>query len=171
MRGLSHFIGRHVGAPFVMLKEGGVLSWILVAIWALYPFVIQTLIHPTDAVGFQAWIQGLPISHYVTARAIFAGEITTFLVLVTLSLLQLGVLVLLYRRLQFAFSVWLLALILIGGIANGIWWLRTGYFDLQGALAGLTPLVLVVACEFVCERLGQDFVFGKGQRPHYADVI
>jgi hypothetical protein len=170
MTGIGHFFGRHFGAPFVMLRQGGVLSWILVAIWGLYPFAVQTVIHPTDAVGFQAWVQGLPISRYVTHQALIAGEVTAIIALVGLSLLQLGVLVLIYRRLQFSFSVWLLALLLIGGVANGIWYLGTGYFDLQGALAGLTPLVLVVVCEGVCERLGQDFVFGKGVRPHYGDV-
>jgi hypothetical protein len=171
MTGLGQLIGRHFGAPFAMLARAGVLGWMLVAIWVLYPFAVQTVIHPADAVGFQAWVQGLPVARYLSNQALVAGEITALLVLAALSLLQLGVLVLIYRRVQFSFSVWLLALLLIGGIANGIWWLRTGYFDLQGALAGLTPLVLVVACEMVCERLGQDFVFGKGNRPHYGDVI
>jgi hypothetical protein len=171
MTGLGHFIGRHLGAPFAMLSRAGVLGWILVAIWVLYPFAVQTVIHPSDAVGFQAWIQGLPVSQYVTQRALIAGAVTAVLFLGALSLLQLGVLVLIYRRVQFSFSIWLLALLLIGGVANGIWWLETGYFDVAGALAGLTPLALVVACEAVCERLGQDFVFGKGIRPHYGDVI
>ena len=171
MGNIAHFVGRHIGAPFHMLRNGGVLSFLLVVIWFLYPFVVQTLIHPTDAVGFQAWIQGLPISRMVSAQSVFAGAITTFIVLVALSLLQLGVLVLLYRRLQYSFSVWFLALLLIGVFANGLWWLRTGYFDLAGALAGLTPLVIVVVCEGVCEKLGQDFVFGKDVRPHYGDVI
>lgn len=171
MTALGHLIGRHFGAPFVMLREGGVLAWVLVAIWVLYPFAVQTVIHPSDAVGFQAWVQGLPIAQYISQRAMIAGEIIALLALAMLSLLQLGVLVLIYRRVQFSFSVWLLALLLIGGLANGIWWWRTGYFDLMGALAGLTPLALVVACEMVCERLGQDFVFGKGNRPHYGDVV
>jgi hypothetical protein len=151
---LGRLIGRHLGAPFAMLARAGVLGWILVAIWLMYPFAVQTVIHPGDAVGFQQWIQGFAL-----------------IVLAGLSLLQLGVLVLIYRRVQFAFSIWLLALLLIGGIANMIWWMRTGYFDLAGALAGLTPLALVVGCEAACEKLGMDFVFGKGRRPHYEDVI
>jgi hypothetical protein len=167
---LGRFIGRHFGAPFAMLARAGVLTWILVAIWLMYPFAVQTVIHPGDAVGFQ-WIQGFQVSRYLTSQALVAGEITALIVLAGLSLLQLGVLVLIYRRVQFAFSIWLLALLLIGFVANGIWWLRTGYFDLAGALAGLTPLVLVVGCEAACEKLGMDFVFGKGQRPHYEDII
>ena len=165
MFGIGRFFGTHVGAPLAMVREGGFLTFMLITIWVAYPFALQTVIHPTDAVGFQAWVQGLPISHYVSAQAVIAGEITAIIVLVALSLLHLGVLVLLYRRLQYAFSTWLLALVLIGGVANGIWWLSTGYFDLHGALAGLSPVGIIIVCQGVCERLGQDFVFGKNVRP------
>jgi hypothetical protein len=170
MKGISFFLGRYVWAPIDMLQKGGVLSLVLVTIWVLYPFVLQTLIHPTDAVGFQAWVQGLPISRYVSRQAIFAGEITTLIVLVALGLLQLGVVVLLYRRLGYRFSVWPLALVLIGGVANGIWWWRTGYLDLRGASAGLSPLVLAAVCQGACEKLGQEFVFGKNARPSMSGV-
>ena len=61
--------------------------------------------------------------------------------LVTLSLLQLGIVTMIYRRAQFFVQLWPLAVFLVGGIANGIWWLRTGYFDPGGAMAGLTPLM------------------------------
>jgi hypothetical protein len=173
MRGdeLGRFIGQHFGAPFAALARAGVLGWILIAIWLMYPFAVQTVIHPGDTVGFQQWIQGFEVSRYLTSQALVAGEVTALIVLGALSLLQLGVVVLIYRRVQFAFSSWLVALLLIGVVANAIWWMRTGYFDLAGALAGLTPLVLVVGCEAACEKLGMDFVFGKGQRPHYEDII
>jgi hypothetical protein len=167
MESIGAWFGRHFVAPFTMFRDAGFLGLILACLWLMYPFAMQTVIHPSDAVGFQAYIQGLPISQYVTQRALLGGLALAVIALGCISLMHFVVLLLIYRRVQYAFSCWFVALVLIGGVANGLWYLRTGYFDLLGALAGLTPLVLMVGLEGVFERLGQDFVFGKGERPYY----
>jgi hypothetical protein len=160
-------IGRYLGGLQEAWQESGVLGWLLVAVWVLYPVAVVTVYHPADAVGFQAWLQGLAIPHFATTRMLLAGEAEALLALAALSLLQLGIIVLIYRRAQFFVQLWPHATFLIGGIANGIWWLRTGYFDPSGAMAGLTPVVAVVVCHGVCERLGANFVFGPGSKPPY----
>jgi hypothetical protein len=170
MEGFGYWFGRHFVAPFSMFRDAGILGFILICIWLVYPVAVQTVIHPTDAVGFQAYIQGLPIAQEVTRQVMIYGELSALFMLAFLTLLQFLVLLFIYRRVQYTFSTWLVALILIGGIANGVWWLRTGYFDPWGAFAGLMPLIAMVGLQGVLERLGQDFVFGKGVRPHYADV-
>jgi hypothetical protein len=165
MNNFGAFVARFTAAPFVALQRSGPLGWVLGTIWVLYPFAIQTVIHPSDAVGFQAWIQGLPVAEFVSRQARATGLIIAVLVFVVLSLLHFGTLLLIYRRVQFVFSMWPLGLLLIGFVANSLWWLRTGYFDLTGCLAGLAPLGIIVVCEIVFEHLGTDFVFGKGNRP------
>jgi hypothetical protein len=168
MDGLGNFLGRHFVAPFAALSEAWYLTIFLVLIWLMYPVAVQTIIHPEDAVGFQQWLQGLPVSQFVTSQAKNWGLLNALFVLIFLFLAHFLILLLIYRQTQRSFSTWIVALLLIGVVANGMWWLRTGYFDISGALAGLMPLVLVIAIEAVFEHLGQDFVFGKGERPDFA---
>jgi hypothetical protein len=160
-------VDRYLGGLYEAWIVSGVLGYLLVLVWLLYPVAVVTVFHPSDAVGFQLWLQGFSVPRTMTSRALNAGEGTALLALVMLSLLQLGIVTLIYRRAQFFVQLWPLALFLVGGIANGIWWMRTGYFDPAGALAGLTPLVAAVACHGVCERLGGNFVFGPGPKPQY----
>jgi hypothetical protein len=161
---LGELIGRHTVAPITALRDAGFLSWMLAGIWLLWPVALQSVIHPSDAVGFESWIQGLPVAEYISRRAWAAGLTISLLALVVLGLVHFLVLLLIYRRTQKEFSLWLIGLLGIAGLANAVWWLRTGYFDLSGALAGLgTPAILIV-CEMVFEGLGKQFVFGKGNR-------
>ena len=149
--------------------ESGVFGYLLVLVWLLYPVGVVTAFHPVDAVGFHAWLQGVAIPRVVTRRQWNVGEGEALLALAVLSGSQLGLVTLIYRRAQFFVQLWPLATFLVGGIANGIWWLKTGYFDPAGAMAGLTPLVAAVVCHGVCERLGGNFVFGPGRKPHFED--
>ena len=48
------------------------------------------------------------------------GELSALFMLAFLTLLQFLVLLFIYRRVQYTFSTWLVALILIGGVANGV---------------------------------------------------
>jgi hypothetical protein len=167
---MIRMFGYYVLAPITALSRAGALSIVLVAIWIMYPFAVQTVFHPQDAIGFQAWMQGLPVSRYITDRAAHAGVFTALLVLAGLSLLQFVVTLLIYRAVKFSFETWLLALILIGGVGNGIWWLATGYWDPIGAFAGVTPLFLMVACQTACEKFGMKIIFGEGVRPQVEDA-
>ena len=160
----GEWFGRHFVAPFAMFGDAGILAVLLVIIWLAYPFALQTVFHPSDAIGFQQWMQGLPISEYITQQARMWGLASALMALAFLCLLHFLVLLLIYRRTQYAVSLWLVAVLLIGGIANGIWYLETGHFDLQGALAGLSPVVFIIACEMVFEYLGHNFMFGP-ERP------
>jgi hypothetical protein len=149
--------------------ESGIYGYLLVAVWLLYPVAVVTVFHPADAVGFQAWLQGVAIPRIVTKRMLNVGAGEAVLALTVLSLLQLGLVTLIYRRAQFFVQLWPLAVVLVGGIANGAWWLKTGYFDPWGAMAGLTPVFAAIGCHALCERLGGNFVFGPGKKPSFDD--
>jgi hypothetical protein len=143
-----------------MFRDAGFLSLLLVIIWLAYPFALQTVLHPSDAIGFQQWMQGLPVSQYISQQARMFGLASALLALAFLCLLHFLVLLLIYRRTGYAVSLWLAATLLIGGIANGVWYYETGHFDVQGALAGLSPVVFIIGCEIVFEFLGHTFMFG-----------
>jgi hypothetical protein len=163
MNGLDKYLGG-LYAAWVM---SGVLGYLLVLGWLLYPVAFVTVLHPSDAVGFQLWLQGFVVPHFMSHRALYAGEGAALAALAALSLLQLVIVTLIYRCSGFFVQLWPLALFLVGFIANAVWWARTGYFDPVGALAGLMPVVAAVACHAVCERLGARFVFGPGAKPQY----
>jgi hypothetical protein len=160
-------LARYLGGLLEAWQASGVFGYLMVAVWLLYPVAVATVFHPADAVGFQAWLQGAAIPRWVTDRMLIAGEFSALMALVALSLLQLGLITMIYRRSQFFVQLWPLALFLVGGIANGIWYFRTGYFDLGGAMAGLSPIVATVACHGICERLGANFCFGPGPKPQF----
>jgi hypothetical protein len=160
-------IGKYIAGLQEAAKEGGFLTFLLMMIWLLYPCAVVTVFHPSDAVGLQLWLQGFVVPDYMTHRALNEGEGAALFVLFTLSVFQFLIIALIYRRIQFMIEFWPAAVVLIGGIANGLWWIKTGHFDPEGALAGLTPLVAAVICHGVCERLGAEFVFGPGEKPHY----
>jgi hypothetical protein len=162
---LGAAVGDYYGALVVGFRRAKFVGFMIVAMWMAYPTAVQTVIFPFDAINFMAWIQGQPVRHVATSQALLAGEFTALLGLLCLSLFQLGAMVVFYRRAQFAVTVWPLAVVLIGFIDNGIWWQATGHFDLEGALAGFTPMVLSVVCQGLCERMSKDFVFGPGNRP------
>ena len=91
------------------------------------------------------------------------------LALAVLSLLQLGVVSLIYRRARDLGVSNLpqlcpLAIVAVGVIANGVWWWEKGYFDIEGALSGLSPVVLAVVCHGICERFARKLVGGPA--PH-----
>jgi hypothetical protein len=160
-------MGRYLGGLYEAWQASGIFGYLLVVVWLLYPVAVVTVFHPSDAVGFQAWLQGVPIPQMMTNRMVNVGQGEAVLALAALSLLQLGIVTLVYRRAGFFVQLWPLATFLVGGIANGIWYWRTGYFDPGGAMAGLSPVVAAVVCHGICERLGAQFVFGPGSKPQH----
>jgi hypothetical protein len=160
-------LDRYLGGLYEAWIASGIFGYLLVPVWLLFPVAFVTVLHPSDAVGFQLWLQGFVVPHFMSDRALYAGEGVALAALAALSLLQLVIVTLIYRRAQFFVQLWPLALFLVGVVANGIWWMRTGYFDPSGALAGLMPVFAAIACHAVCERLGAEFVFGPGAKPQY----
>jgi hypothetical protein len=159
-------IARNLGGLHEAWLESGVFGWLLVFVWLMYPVGVASIYWPSDVLGFHAWLQGLVVPHYATMRMLIVGEIFALLSLAILSLLQLCIVVMIYRRAQFYVQLWPLATFLVGVIGNGVWWLWTGHLDPFGALFGMSPIVATVACQGVCERLGAKFVFGDN-RPQY----
>jgi hypothetical protein len=161
-------LGKYYGDLRVAADRGKLVSSVLVIGWLLFPVAVQTAFHPADAVGFEYWLQHQPVPRFYTEHMVAAGEITAAMALIGLGLFMLGATVLFYRRAGYWVKLWPAAAIVVGLIANGVWWYHTGYFDRVGALAGATSLALMVICEAVCEHLGADFVFGQGKRPRRA---
>src|ERR1700733_7322479 len=157
----------YLGRLYDVWLCSGPLGYLMVLVWLAYPVVAVTIYHPADAIGFQAWLQGYAIPNYFTSRQLNVGLGEAILALAVLILIHLVVVTLIYRRAQMFVQFWPLATFLVGGIANGIWWWRTGYWDPTGAMAGLTPVVAAIVCHAVCERLGGNFVFGPGPKPQY----
>jgi hypothetical protein len=159
-------IAKYLGGLQETWSVSGILGYLLVATWLLFPVAVVTVYHPSDAVGFQLWLQGFAVPNSMTKTALNAGFLAALFFVAVLGLVQYQLIVLIYRRAQFVVHFWPLALFLVGGIANGLWWLKTGYFDPAGAMAGLSPVLAAVICHGVCEKLGAEFVFGK-DKPQY----
>src|SRR5580658_3068323 len=125
---------RYLGGVYDTCIAGGPYSCALGVLWALQPTAFVAVIHPSDTVGFQLWLQGFVVPKYMSHQALNAGEGVAIVAFLALLLLQLGVVTLIYRRANDYVKVWPLALFLIGFVANSIWWLKTGYFDPEGAM-------------------------------------
>jgi len=139
--------------------------------WVAFPFVVQTVLHPTDAVWLQMRLQGLPVPHAFTSQQAASGLIIAVFALAVLVLLQMVCTVLFYRRAQIEGSsvatpmLWPCSALAIGGVGNAIWWACTGVFDPNGGLVGWAPAALTVGGELLCNKLGRDFVLGNGKVP------
>jgi hypothetical protein len=153
-------MGSYLGRLYETWTYSGPLGYLLVIVWLLYPVAVATIFHPTDAVGFQAWLQGMDIPRYVSHQAVGVGLLEALIALVILFVFHLVIVTLIYRRTQIKVHFWPLALVLVGVVANGFWYLFTGHWDVAGALAGASPAFLAIGAHGVCERLGERFVFG-----------
>ena len=135
--------------------------------WVAFPFFVQTVLHPTDAVRLQLKLQGLPVPHLFTAQQAASGLVEAVFALCVLVLLQMACTMLFYRRAKMEGSsvatpaLWPLAA-LSGVIGNGIWWYATGAFDPSGGVVGWSSAALTVGGELLCNRLGREFVLGPG---------
>jgi hypothetical protein len=160
-------IGNYLGGLYEAWRVSGIFGWLLVAVWCLWPTAFVTVWHPSDAVGFQLWLQGFVVPNFLSGRALYAGEAAALLFLAMLSLAQYNILQMIYRRCGFFVQMAPLAFILLGLIGNGIWYWRTGVFDLEGCLVGLLPMVGTIISHGICEHGAGEFVFGPGEKPHY----
>jgi hypothetical protein len=137
----------------------------LLVLWAIFPTAVQTVFHPWQAIGFQFWLQKLPVPRLYTPHQVSVGEMEALAAMVVLGLMTFFTTVAFYRSATFSVKLWPVPGIFVGCVGGIAWWYYTGFFDTFGALALMTSLALMVLCEALCEHLGQDFVFGKGVRP------
>jgi hypothetical protein len=135
--------------------------------WLLFPFALQTVLHPTDAIRLQMALQGLPVPQMFTAQEAGSGFVEAVFALGVLVLLQMVCTVMFYRRAQMEGSsvatpaLWPMAALLPGVIGNAAWWYGTGAFDPGGCIVGLSSAALTVGAEMLCNKLGREFVFGS----------
>jgi hypothetical protein len=158
-------VGKYYGNLRVACGRAKLLVSVLIAGWLSWPVSVATMFHPTDAIGFQFWLQREPVPRFYTWHQATAGVIDASVTLGCISIVMLGATVLFYRRAKFMVKLWPVPAVLIGGVASAGWWLYSGFLDKPGVLFGLSALAFTVICEAVCEHLGADFVFGKGVRP------
>jgi len=162
---MNRWLGSVIEAA--QLARGLVAS--IATVWCLLPFTAQMVAHPDDVIRLQHWLAGEPIPSAFGAQQLFAGELAAWLTLAALVLLLLGLLTVLYHRLQFAVMLWPVAAIALGVIGNLLWAHTLGFYDdVPGYLAGLLPAALTVIWQRAAEGWAEDFVFGRGNRPPYA---
>ena len=136
--------------------------------WIAFPFAVQTVLHPVDALRLQLRLQGLPVPQMFTAQQAASGLVEAVFALCVLVLLQMVCTVLFYRNAQkegapiIMPALWPLAALLPGVIGNAAWWYATGAFDPGGCVVGLSSAALTVGSELLCNRLGRNFVLGTG---------
>jgi hypothetical protein len=161
------------GMAYVIgLRRAGVLKFFLVAAWFVVPFLAQMIQHPTHAAGFFFyWLQGQPVPRYFGSAEVTRAEFMALGALAAVVFVYLVVTTLIYRRAQFYVPLWPFAALLIGVVGNAGWWFGTGTWDTAGALAGFFPAALAGIASAVCEKLGADFVFGKGNRPAFDEEV
>jgi hypothetical protein len=136
-------------------------------VWFLLPFLVQMAVHPDDVIRLQHWLEGMPIPQDFSHQELTAGEFLAVMMIATLGLLLLGLLTVLYHRLQFALTVWPIAALALGVVGNLIWFEILGFADAPGIIIGFVPAGLTIIWQRCAEGWAQDFVFGRGNRPAY----
>ena len=112
------------------IRAGPVLVGLVAAGWIAFPFAVQTVLHPGDAILLQYKIQGLWVPRVFTAQQQTVGFIEAVLALAALVMFQLVGTTLFYRREMDGASVatpalWPLACGL-ACLGNAAWFLGTG---------------------------------------------
>jgi hypothetical protein len=158
-----------LGSVIEVTRRVPFLAFGIVLVWFLLPFITQMVIHPDDVIRLQHYIEGNEIPRSFGAQQITVGLFYAVTMIVVLGLLLLGLLTVLYHRLQFALTVWPVAAIALGLIGNLIWsQILAKQFpqgDLPGILVGFGPAIVTIVWQRAAEGWAQDFVFGRGQRP------
>ena len=141
--------------------------------WALFPFAVNTVLHPSDVIRLQAVMQGLPKPHLFTSQQLTSGCVQALFALGVLVLVQIVATTLFYRRVQMFHvgpvaipTLWVLAA--FTGIIGDVAWVAAGQADLPGMIVGGSSVVLTVLAEWVVNGLGRDFVYGRATGAHPA---
>ena len=163
--------GAYAGDVHVAAKRAGRYAVAVAAGWLAFPFAVQTVLHPTDAIGLQLKLQGLPVPHVFTSQQAGAGFVEAVIALLVLVGFQMACTVLFYRRAKMESAgksiatpaLWPVAALLAGLLGNAAWWFGTGAFDPSGCVIGLSSAALTIFGEILCNRLGREFVFGPAK--------
>jgi hypothetical protein len=156
----------YAGQVHVAAARAGVAGWVVAINWLTFPFALQTVVHPVDALRLQYRLQGQPLPQVFTVQQIVAGCIEAMIALGVIVLLTLVCTVLFYRKAKMegaqiaSPALWPLAAFIAGILGNGGWFYWTGAFDIGGCLVGLSSAALTVGGELFCNKLGREFVFG-----------
>jgi hypothetical protein len=146
----------NVEGSFRSAKE---FTWLMLAGWIAFPFVVQTCLHPADAALVMMRMQGMPHPEF-EPRASIGAEIFALIMLATLCVSHFFVSVMFYRRAGRVVPMWPVAGVLLGIVGNGLWWYFTGAFDPVGALVGCVAVAVTVGCETLIDGRARNMAFG-----------
>jgi len=163
-------MNRWLGSATEAARLAPGLAVAIAAVWFLVPWTAQLVAHPDDVIRLQRLLEGEAVPNVFSAQQLVAGRIAAGVTLAALVLLLLGLLTVLYHRLQFAVTLWPVAAIVLGVIGNSVWWQVFGFVDKPGIVAGLLPAALTLVWQHAAESWAQDFVFGRGNRPQYPGI-
>ena len=153
--------GRNLAALLTALRRSGRIKWALFAVWFFYPTVAASTWHWRDTAGLAWYVRGLLVPRVFdpadTQRA-WIAIVALWLVLIIVTFLLTTAF---YRAASIRCHLWPAALLLVGVVLNGVWWFAKGHFDPSGAAAGMVPVVIMAAMQWVCDKLGQAVVFGS----------
>jgi hypothetical protein len=167
--------GEYAATVQVASTRGGPYTAAVAFGWVICPFVVQTVMHPTDAIWLQLKFEGLPVPQFFTAQQAASGFVMAVFALCVLVLMQMVCTVLFYRRAKMEGAsvatptLWPLAAAW-GLIADAVWWYATG-FDPSGGIVGMSSAVLTVAGEMLVNKLGREFVNPSAQSSQPAAVL
>ncbi|WP_158920922.1 hypothetical protein [Acidisphaera sp. S103] len=162
---------KYLFSVIVFFRLGGIYAWLVVAGWLAVPVILQTLIHPRDAVGLRYFIEGLPQPLLYSTRGLVTGVVLTVFVAGLVIFSQIVFRVLICRKMQARLRLSPLAAILIGIIGNATWYFSTGYYDSTGAFAGAVPGLLMFMLDHWVEKTAADFLFGPNDAPEADEVF
>jgi hypothetical protein len=162
----THQAGAYMADVHVASSRASLFAFAVAAGWIAFPFALQTVMHPQDAIRLQLKLQGLRVPDVYTAQQIGVGAVEAIFALCVLVLVQMVCTVLFYRKAQMDGAsittppLWPLAAFFAGVLGNAAWFFGTGAFDPGGCVIGLSSAALTVGGELLCNKLGREFVFG-----------
>lgn len=160
-------MGAYASELQVAATRAGWISGLVAFGWVIFPFGLANLLHPSDVVNWHYVLQGEHPHKILTTQQMAAGFIEAVFELAILLLLQIVGVVLFYRHAQIysgriaSPALWPVAAVLPGLIGNALWFLCTQRLDVTGLVIGLSSMGITFCAEQLCEKLGDDFVFGR----------
>jgi len=90
--------GAYVADVHIASYHAGRYAMAVAAGWVAFPYVVRTVLNPTDAIWLQLKVQGLLVPHVFTAQQAASGLVEAIFALCVLVLLLMVCTVLFYRR-------------------------------------------------------------------------